>query len=81
MAEKFLSDEAQLNRLKGMMSVGAIFEMMREDIVRDYSNEIASEIARKLLKRGISVEAVCEDTGLLESTILSLRKELEDERK
>ena len=44
--------------------MGIIAEMIRED------EKI--EIARKLLKRGISVEAVSEDTGLDETTIRDL---------
>jgi len=48
--------------------MGVIAEMIRADE--------KVEIARKLLKRGISVEAISEDTGLDEPTIRDLQAEI-----
>ena len=53
--------------MKGLISMGVIAEMIAEDK--------ALEIARKLLMRGISVEAISEDTGLSETTIRDLQTE------
>ena len=40
-------------------------------LVEDSVKEKETEIAKKLLKRGISVEAIAEDTGLDETTIFA----------
>jgi transposase len=45
--------------------------MMREDAMID--------VAKKLLKRGISIQAVAEDTGLSESIVRDLKAELDKE--
>ena len=49
--------------------------MIREDIREDEKKKIA----RKLLKRGFSISAVVEDTGLSESTVCDLKAELDNE--
>jgi predicted transposase YdaD len=71
LAEKFIKDPELLQRLKGMVNVGVIAEMIREDALRD--------VARKLLRRGMSVDAVVEDTGLSEDEVHMLQTELDDE--
>ena len=68
LAEKFIKDPDELKRLKELISVGIIAEMIRDDAM--------IEIARKLLMRGISVKAVSEDTGLPEAIISSLQAEI-----
>jgi len=71
LAEKFIENLETLRRLKEMISMGVIFDMMREDAMID--------VARKLLKRGISIQAVAEDTGLSESIVRDLKAELDKE--
>ena len=68
LVEKFVKDPDELKRLKELMSMGVIAEMIRDDAIKD--------VARKLLMRGISVEAISEDTGLPESTIRDLQTEI-----
>jgi len=68
LAEKFIKDPDELKRLKELMSMGVIAEMIRDDAIK--------EVARKLLMRGISVEAVSEDTGLSEAIIRNLKAEI-----
>jgi transcription termination factor NusB len=68
LAEKFIKDPDELKRLKELISMGIIAEMIRDDAM--------IEIARKLLIRGISVKAVSEDTGLSETIIRSLQAEI-----
>ena len=75
LAEKFIENPDTLRRLKELISVGVIFDMIREDA----RNDKAIEIARKLLRRGISVLAVAEDTGLTESTVRDLKADLDKE--
>lgn len=48
-------------------------------LITDAKKEEKIAIAKKLLKRGISVEAIAEDTGLDESTIKKLQAELNQE--
>ena len=72
LAEKFVKDLNMLRKLKEMLNMGAIAEMIREDAVK----EDRCEIAKKLLKRGLSVLVVVEDTGLDESIVLDLKAEL-----
>jgi len=68
LAEKFVKDPAMLKKLKELISVGLIAEMI--------ANDKAVEIARKMLKRKTPIEIVMEDTGLDEATILALQAEL-----
>ena len=75
LAEKFVKDPAVLKRIRELMSVGVIFDMVREDAEENK----AIEIARKLLKRGMSISAVVEDTGLPESAVHDLKAELDKE--
>ena len=67
LAEKFIIRPEQLKRLKGLMSVGALAEIIAKDK--------AVEIAKKLLMRGMSIEAVSADTGLPEATVRDLQVE------
>jgi len=71
LAEKFITDNQELQRLKEMMNMGVIAEMIREDR--------SVEIARKLLARGLSILNVAEDTGLEESVIRELQAEINNE--
>ena len=68
LAEKFIKNPDELKRLKELMSVGVIAEMIRDDAIK--------EVARKLLMQGISIEAVSEGTGLSEAIIRSLQADL-----
>ena len=72
LVEKFVKDPDELKRLKELMSMGVIAEMIRDDAIKD--------VARKLLMRGISVEAISEDTGLDKSIILTIDSELKNEQ-
>lgn len=68
LAEKFIKDADLLKKLKEMVNVGIINEMI--------ANDKAIEIAKKMLQKGLSVEFVTETTGLNEDTILNLQAEL-----
>jgi len=67
LAEKFVKDPEMLLRLKELINMGVIADMIATDK--------AVEIARNLLKKGLDVELISEATGLDESTILELRDE------
>ena len=71
LAEKFIKDDERLSKIKEMINMGAIAEMIRED------NTI--EIAKNFLKAGVAVEVVKASTGLDEATIERLQAELENE--
>jgi len=68
LAEKFIKDPAMLQKLKEMVDMGLINEMI--------ANDKAVEIAKNLLKKDLSVEFVSETTGLDESVVLNLQAEL-----
>jgi len=76
LAEKFIPNQDILQRIKEMMDVGIIFQMMREDGVKEGKKEGSIEIAKNLLKKGSPVDFVSEVTGLDEPTIISLQAEL-----
>ena len=80
LAEKFVKDKEQLQRLKGLMSMGAIAEMIREDAIQEGrlegKLEGRLEIARNALKEGVAIEFVKKITGLEESTIRDLQSEI-----
>lgn len=72
LADKFIKDQNILRKLKELISMGTIAEMIRDDAIRDNS----VEIAKKLLRRGLSVAVVVEDTGLDEPTVLDIKTEI-----
>jgi len=68
LAEKFIKDQSVLQRLKELIGMGAISEMIVNDKV--------IEIAKNLLRKGSPVNFVSETTGLDESTVRGLQAEL-----
>jgi len=68
LAEKFITDVNILRKLKELVDMGVINEMIATDK--------AIEIAKKMLKRNTPVEIVIEDTGLDEDTVLDLQANL-----
>jgi predicted transposase YdaD len=72
LAEKFVKDSNSLEKLKELLNMGIIGEM----IAADAKTDKAIEIAKKMLKRGVSVDIVMEDTGLDESTVLEIQEAL-----
>jgi hypothetical protein len=70
-ASKYLN-EIELKSLLEVLKMTDLAVMLVTDVI----NDERTEIAKKMLKRGISVEAVAEDTGLDESTVMQLQDEL-----
>ena len=68
LAEKFIKDSEILQKLKELINMGIIAEMIRQDH--------AIAIAKKMLIRDLPVEVISETTGLDEQTILNLQAEL-----
>lgn len=68
LAEKFVKDEAMLQKLKELINMGVIAEMI--------ANDKAIAIAKNMLREGSSIEFVLKTTGLDEPTILGLQSEL-----
>ena len=73
LAEKFIKDPVKLQRLKELINMGIISDMIRDDV--------KIEIAKRFLRRGLSVKAISEDVGLDEAVVLNLQDELENETK
>ena len=71
LAEKFVKDPAVLKRIKELMSVGVIFDMVREDK--------AIEIAKNMLRDGVGISVISKYTGLPESIVRDLKSELDKE--
>jgi hypothetical protein len=70
---KYLDDEG-LSRIKEALKMSDLATMFFNDGVE----KSAVIIAKKLLRRGISADAVVEDTGLDESTVRKLQTELDE---
>ena len=68
LAEKFVKDIDMLRKLKEMIRMGAIAEMLRDDAM--------IEVAKNMLNDGMGVSAISKYTGLAEQTIRELQKEL-----
>ena len=73
LAEKFVKEQSRLSKIKEMLNMTKIGEMIREDK--------AIEIARKALREGADVAFIAKITDLDENAILSIQKELEEEKK
>jgi hypothetical protein len=72
LVEKFVTDVDKLEKLKELLNVGKIFEMMR--------NDVTVEIAKSLLKNGVDINIIIKSTGLSESIIHELQEEIENEQ-
>jgi predicted transposase YdaD len=68
LAEKFIKDADTIQKLKEMINMGLINELLAKDK--------AIDIAKKMLQKGLSVEIVSETTDLDISTVLGLQAEL-----
>jgi hypothetical protein len=77
-ASRYLSDSESKNLLE-VLKMPDLVVMLLEDAVRKekkkYETEI-TEIAKKMLKRGMSADAVVEDTGLEETAVERLQAEI-----
>jgi len=67
LAEKFIKDPDALKRLKELINMGIIAEMIAHD--RDI------EIAKNMLRDGMGISAISRYTGLDEETIRNLQLE------
>jgi hypothetical protein len=78
-ASKYLSDSESENLLE-VLKVADLLTMLVEDAfenaVKNAEIKCETEIAKKMLKRGMSVEAVIEYTGLEEATVEQLQAEI-----
>ena len=72
-------EENNLNKLLEVLKMTDLVTMLVEDAVKDAKKDEKIGIAKKLLTRGISIEAIAEDTGLDKSTIKKLQVELNQE--
>jgi VIT1/CCC1 family predicted Fe2+/Mn2+ transporter len=79
LAEKFIKDPAALKRLKEMISVGVIFDMMQKDIQEEIQEDTKVEIAKNMLKDGVGISVISKYTGLSEPTVRNLKAELDNE--
>ena len=52
MAEKFIFNAEMLAKLKGLINVGVIFDMIWDDALEVASKEFSIEVAKKMLANG-----------------------------
>ncbi|MDR1687622.1 MAG: DUF4423 domain-containing protein [Clostridiales bacterium] len=86
LAEKFVEDKKELRKLKGMIRMGVIYDLIREDIideVRDevtekLTNEISSkkdvEFAKTMIEDGAGISTIAKYTKLPESKIREIKE-------
>jgi len=77
-ANKYLV-KSQLDKLLEVLRMNDLATILIGDAVAKTVADTKIEIAKKLIKRGISVEAIAEDTDLEESIIRQLKTELDKE--
>jgi hypothetical protein len=66
-------DKDGIEKIKEALKMFDLYERLVNDAIIDEK----TEIAKKMLNRGLSVDAVAEDTGLDESTVIKLKEEFE----
>ena len=71
LADKFIKDKSQSSKIKEMLNMTRIGEMIRED------NTI--EIAKNAIKEGVNIDVIVKITKLDKVTIQKLQKELQAE--
>jgi len=69
-------DEADTEKLREVLKMTNLGALLVMDAVMDAVNDRTIELAKKMLKRGVSVEAVMEDAELDEVTVRQLQEEL-----
>jgi hypothetical protein len=72
LAEKFVTDKDTLRKIKEMIKVGVLLDMIVEDVM--------VEVAKNALKEGVMVDSVAKITGLDESTIRDLQAKTDSEQ-
>jgi hypothetical protein len=68
LAEKFIKDLETLQKLKELISMGIINEMI--------ANDKAVDIAKNMLREGLAISLISKTTGLDESAVIKLQAEL-----
>ena len=76
LADKFIKDQSQLSKIREMLNMTRLAEMMVEDAIKDYS----IEIAQKALNEGADVDFVERITGLDIVTLQNLQAELQAQK-
>ena len=77
LAEKFIKDSEMIRSLKERVKMTRMLEMTWQEGIEEGIKEGIIDMAKKMLKRGIPVEYVKEDTGLDESVINELQAQLQ----
>ncbi|MDR0221863.1 MAG: hypothetical protein LBI54_10740 [Lachnospiraceae bacterium] len=75
LVEKFVTDKEKLNKLKEVLNMTAIAQMIRDDAINDYK----IEIAKNALKKGADIDFIRDITGLKTKKIKELQAELNNE--
>ena len=76
LADKFVKDHAAMQRLKEMINMTAIGEMIRKDAIEEGARVRDLEIAKNMLKDGVGISVVAKYTGLSEASIRELKEGL-----
>jgi predicted transposase YdaD len=73
-ANKYV-EKSRINELLEVLRMTELATMLVEDVRKETREETMMEVAKKMLRRGMSIEAIMEDTGLDDSTIRQLQME------
>jgi hypothetical protein len=79
LAEKFIPDMEILRKIKELMTMGAIAEMIIEDARNDIIMDEKKVTARNALKKNLSIDTISFITGLDEAAIRDLQVQIESE--
>jgi hypothetical protein len=72
LAEKFIADKEKLEKLKGVLDMMMVLEMVKEDL----REEMNQKIVKNALEEGLSLDAIKRITGLTTKEIQELQAEL-----
>jgi hypothetical protein len=75
LVEKFVTDKEKLNKLKEVLNMTAIAQMIRDDAIQERD----IEIAKNALKKGADIDFIRDITGLKTKKIKELQAELDNE--
>jgi predicted transposase/invertase (TIGR01784 family) len=83
LAEKFITDKERMEKLKEVLGMFAVLEMIKEEAREEAREEAIQdskiEIAKNALKEGATVEFIKKITGLKKKTIQQLQAELNNQ--
>jgi predicted transposase/invertase (TIGR01784 family) len=79
LAEKFIGDKEKIRKLREVLNMTAVMEMIREETREEAIQDNKIEIAKNALAEGLSLDVIKRITGLTAKQIKQIQAELNEQ--